>query len=344
MTARTDCRTSARWTPSSESRALSPNAMLRGRHRIPNWTSLARRPNACFPPRALPARGLGRNDASRCWPGPKPTPRRSGPAAMPRPAAAQARVRGTRRAGSRVHGRSCSSRSRDRMLVPMTKVRILGRRSAADAVLGELHRLGLVELADARVAHSLSGLGGAEIRSARSEELAVVLAQTEKLLGEVSDGRPAAGTVQPLRRPLDLPELRKHAREPHPPGRGGRPPPGRAARRALSSFRRILEPLRLLLPLVPVLAASTSRSCVRSDWPPSSSSSTPTTSGSSTPSASSWSKSSAPASSSSRPASRRGRSGVWSCFQRSRRTWCSRSSAARRSAMSRCRSDSKVWH
>jgi V/A-type H+-transporting ATPase subunit I len=139
------------------------------------------------------------------------------------------------------------------MLVPMTKVRILGPRSSAGAVLGELHQLGLVELTNARVAHSLSELAGAETRSARSEELAVVRAQTEKLLGEVPDEARPAGTVEPLPRPLDLSDLS-----------------GRLesltvrvekVRRRLDALRdehlmlpTHLEPLRLLLALVPVLA------------------------------------------------------------------------------------------
>ncbi|WP_291414908.1 V-type ATPase 116kDa subunit family protein [Actinophytocola sp.] len=139
------------------------------------------------------------------------------------------------------------------MLVPMTKVRILGRRSAADAALGELHRLGLVELADARTAHSLDGLDGAEIRSARGEELAKTLVRIEKLLAESPELPRPAGTVRPLDRPLDLPGLR---------GRldslaagveevGRRLDALRDERLVLPTY---LEPLRLLLSLVPVLA------------------------------------------------------------------------------------------
>jgi V/A-type H+-transporting ATPase subunit I len=139
------------------------------------------------------------------------------------------------------------------MLVPMTKVRILGPRSSAGAVLGELQQLGLVQLANARVAHSLNELAGAQIRSVRSEELAVARAQTEKLLGEVPDEARPAGTFEPLPRPLDLTDLS-----------------GRLesltvrveqVRRRLDGLRderlvlpTYLEPLRLLLALVPVLA------------------------------------------------------------------------------------------
>jgi len=88
------------------------------------------------------------------------------------------------------------------MLVPMTKVRILGRRSSADAVLGELQRLGVVELADARSAHSLDGLDGADMRFARREELGAALAQIEKLLEKAPDGAPspAASRSEPTQR------------------------------------------------------------------------------------------------------------------------------------------------
>jgi V/A-type H+-transporting ATPase subunit I len=139
------------------------------------------------------------------------------------------------------------------MLVPMTKVRILGRRCSADAVLGELHRLGLVELTDARIAHSLDELDGAEFRSARSGDLAHVLSETEKLLGELPAPPPAAGTVRPLQQPLDLAELRRTL--------DSLTVGVHRVRRRLDALRderlvlpTYLEPLRLLLSLVPVLA------------------------------------------------------------------------------------------
>ena len=139
------------------------------------------------------------------------------------------------------------------MLVPMTKVRILGPRSSADAVLGELHQLELVELTNARIAHSLSGLAGAEIRSARSEELAVARAQTEKLLGDVPDAPRLTGKVQPLQRPLDLPNLRERLESltVRVEQVGRRLDALRDERLVLPTY---LEPLRLLLSLVPVLA------------------------------------------------------------------------------------------
>jgi len=139
------------------------------------------------------------------------------------------------------------------MLVPMTKVRILGRRSSADAVLGELHQLGVVELADAPSAHSLEGLRGAEMRSTRSEELAAALAQVEKLLSGIPDRPRPADAVEPLRRPLDVPALRETL--------GALTVRVEDIRRRLDALRderlvlpTYLEPLRSLLSLVPVLA------------------------------------------------------------------------------------------
>jgi V/A-type H+-transporting ATPase subunit I len=140
------------------------------------------------------------------------------------------------------------------MLVPMTKARILGPRSAAEAVLGELHRIGLVELADGRTAHALGGLDGAASRSARVEELGLVLALTEKLLDELMTDEPrSAGSATPLGRPLDLPELRAEL--------GSLTRGVEEVGRRLDALRdehlvlpTYLEPLRMLLPLVPVLA------------------------------------------------------------------------------------------
>lgn len=134
------------------------------------------------------------------------------------------------------------------MLVPMTKVRILGRRSHADAVLAELHRLALVELTDART--SLDGLGDTQTRAARSEELTDALTLIETLLGESPKVAPPADTTSA--RP-DLAELRETLTS-------------LAAKveevdRGLAALRderlvlpTYLEPLRQLLPLVPVLA------------------------------------------------------------------------------------------
>lgn len=138
------------------------------------------------------------------------------------------------------------------MLVPMTKVRILGPRSVAEAVLGELQRLGLVEIVDARTTLALAGLNGEESRSTRREELADVLARTEKLLDEVPGERRRAVVVPTPGRPLDLPalraELETRARSVEDVGR--RLDALRDERLVLLTY---LEPLRLLLSLVPVL-------------------------------------------------------------------------------------------
>ena len=57
------------------------------------------------------------------------------------------------------------------MLVPMTKVRLLGARRDVQRVVDELHQLGLVEIADARASLAVGGLAGDEDRSKRREEL-----------------------------------------------------------------------------------------------------------------------------------------------------------------------------
>ena len=90
-------------------------------------------------------------------------------------------------------------------------------------------------------------------RSARSEELRLVLAQTEMLLGELSGEPSAAGAAPPLTRPVDLPALRAEleslALSVEEVGR--RLDALRDEHLLLPTY---LEPLRLLLPLVPVLA------------------------------------------------------------------------------------------
>ena len=57
------------------------------------------------------------------------------------------------------------------MLVPMTKVQIIGRRSDVGRMVDELHQLGLVEIADARSSDAVEELGGEAARSARRSEL-----------------------------------------------------------------------------------------------------------------------------------------------------------------------------
>ena len=70
------------------------------------------------------------------------------------------------------------------MLVPMSKVRILGRRDEVDRVVDQLHRLGLVEIADARGSDRVDELGGEQTRATRREQLRLLAGRVETLLGE----------------------------------------------------------------------------------------------------------------------------------------------------------------
>jgi V/A-type H+/Na+-transporting ATPase subunit I len=135
------------------------------------------------------------------------------------------------------------------VLVPMTKVRILGRRADVERVVAELHALGLVEIADARGSQDVDALAGDEDRSARSAELRRLAAEVDGLLADTTD-QPAAA---PLDRPLDT-AATQAVLEPL-SSRAG------ALRRELDALRDeslvlpgYLEPLRRLLPLVPELA------------------------------------------------------------------------------------------
>src|SRR3954469_17186429 len=85
------------------------------------------------------------------------------------------------------------------MVVPMTKVRILGRRGDVERVVAELHALGLVEIADARRSEAVDPLAGDKDRSARAEQLRGLAAQVDELLTETT-AHPAAAR---LGRPLD---------------------------------------------------------------------------------------------------------------------------------------------
>jgi V/A-type H+/Na+-transporting ATPase subunit I len=135
------------------------------------------------------------------------------------------------------------------VLVPMTKVRILGRRADVERVVSELHALGLVEIADARGSEDVGSLDGDADRSARSAGLRRLAAQVDGLLADTT-GRPARA---PLDRPLDTAATQAEL-EPL-SARAG------ALRRELNALRDerlvlpgYLEPLRRLLPLVPELA------------------------------------------------------------------------------------------
>jgi V/A-type H+/Na+-transporting ATPase subunit I len=137
------------------------------------------------------------------------------------------------------------------VLVPMTKVRIVGRKAHAEKVLQGLYGLRLLQLVSAREEPTaeLSPLPGEGERAAQAEELRLLVAQIDGLLAlrgisEEQDARagPAdAATVSrelravtPLVAPLvdRIEELRNE----------------------LAVLPRYIEPLRSLLPLVPELA------------------------------------------------------------------------------------------
>ena len=136
------------------------------------------------------------------------------------------------------------------MLVPMTKVQIIGRRSDVGRMVEELHQLGLVEIADARSADAVEKLGGEAARAARRGELQLLAAQIDVLLAVL----PPDEMLEPAtRRPLDAgaarAELERLSSEVAALSR--RLDALHDERLGLPSY---LEPLRLLLPLVPELA------------------------------------------------------------------------------------------
>jgi V/A-type H+-transporting ATPase subunit I len=139
------------------------------------------------------------------------------------------------------------------MLVPMTRVRLVGRRGEVERVVGELHRLGLVEIADARAALAADGLGGDEHRSARRAELRRIAAQTDGLLALIPADAPAVGAALPVRLPLAVAALDAELESVSAPAAalGHRLAALREERLVLPGY---LEPLRRLLPLVPELA------------------------------------------------------------------------------------------
>ena len=124
------------------------------------------------------------------------------------------------------------------MLVPMTKVRILGRRREVERLVEELQRLGLVELANARAGEAVAELGDEQARSARREQLRLLATQVESLLGT----GPAAGA--PLCAELEhlAPQVEELDRR------------AQALRDEAALLPGFLEPLRRLIPLVPELA------------------------------------------------------------------------------------------
>jgi V/A-type H+-transporting ATPase subunit I len=130
----------------------------------------------------------------------------------------------------------------------MTKVQILGCRSEVERVVGELHQLGLVELADARGSPPIDALDGGQARSVRHEQLSLLEAEVAGLLGETS----AAGGG-PVHSSPDLGAVRAELDR--------LSPRITACDRRLQALRDewallpgYLEPLRRLVPLVPELA------------------------------------------------------------------------------------------
>jgi vacuolar-type H+-ATPase subunit I/STV1 len=132
----------------------------------------------------------------------------------------------------------------------MTKVQILGRRSEVERVVDELHRLGLVEIADARSSEAVDKLDGDDARSARRDVLRVLAARVDALLAEVPVDAEGPAQEHPLRRPLDAramgAELERLS------------PVVEALRRRQDALRDeslvlpgYLGPLRRLLPLAP---------------------------------------------------------------------------------------------
>jgi V/A-type H+/Na+-transporting ATPase subunit I len=140
------------------------------------------------------------------------------------------------------------------MLVPMTRVRILGRREDTGRVLGELHRLGVIEIADARADTTLGCADNDAVRSVRAEELLRMRGKIEQRIATLPAQYGAPATARPpepaaqdlgdLRAEVDhltgnLDELDQRLHE------------LRDERLVLSGY---LGSLQQLLPLVPVLA------------------------------------------------------------------------------------------
>jgi V/A-type H+/Na+-transporting ATPase subunit I len=141
------------------------------------------------------------------------------------------------------------------MLVPMTRVQILGHRTDLEQVLGSLQRLGLVELADARAARALEGVAGAKARSARREQLRLLADRIDglwaKLPGKPRGSGPATG--EPVTLPLPVDDLRAEV--------DGLTQRVEIVDRQLDALRDerlllpdYLAPLAVLVPLVPELA------------------------------------------------------------------------------------------
>jgi V/A-type H+-transporting ATPase subunit I len=137
----------------------------------------------------------------------------------------------------------------------MTKVRILGCRRDVTRLVEELHRLGLVEIADVRHSESVDELAGEPARTIRREQLQLVASQVTTLLGTDMPGPVAERSRRepPLDHALDLGRIRSELDRVT--------PRVEALDRRLDALRDeavslpgYIEPLRRLLPLVPELA------------------------------------------------------------------------------------------
>ena len=137
------------------------------------------------------------------------------------------------------------------MLVPMTKVQIIGRKPHVEAVLDRLYRLGLLQLTNAYEEPELElvALPGGSERAERADELGLMVAQLEGLLALAGgsserqapvEAADAAGISRELRAVMPLVEPLANRIE--------------DLRTELTVLPRYIKPLRNLLPLVPELA------------------------------------------------------------------------------------------
>jgi V/A-type H+-transporting ATPase subunit I len=137
------------------------------------------------------------------------------------------------------------------MLVAMTKVQIVGRKSDVQLVLGRLHRMGLLELVSAldQPALALAPFPGKEGRAEHLQRQQLLLAQTDGLLALTGD--PDAGT--PAAEPASSHQLSRELETVTPLVA---PLAERAEdlRAELAVLPRYIRPLRRLLPLIPELA------------------------------------------------------------------------------------------
>ena len=194
----------ARWTRSGGSRAPSRSAPAATRPRL-RWTPRARRPNGSSPTREPQETTRVAVAALHCSRRPTPRRRRSAPPARRRRTSCSGAWPPSGTSWSPSSPPPCFPGRRSRVLVPMTKVQILGRQGEVERVIGELHRLGLVEIVDARASQAVEGLGDEKPRSARRERLRLLAARTDELLAAIP---PDAGADDepPTPRPLDAGE------------------------------------------------------------------------------------------------------------------------------------------